>query len=87
MDDLEAVVEPLRNFILPGGCESASRLHVARAVCRRAERDLWAWVEESGRRKDPAVFVNRLADWLFMAARAENAQSETPETIWKEPRS
>lgn len=87
MDDLESVVEPLRNFILPGGCESASRLHVARAVCRRAERDVWAWVEETGRRKEPAVFVNRLADWLFMAARAENAQSETPEVIWKEPRS
>lgn len=86
MDKLEEVLEPLRNFILPGGCEAASRLHVARAVCRRAERDLWDWVTETGRRKDPAVFINRLADWLFMAARAENAQAAAPEIIWKEER-
>jgi cob(I)alamin adenosyltransferase len=86
MDELDEVLEPLRNFILPGGCESASRLHVARAVCRRAERDLWDWVAETGRRKEPAVFINRLADWLFIAARAENAQAAAPEVIWKEER-
>lgn len=84
MDAMESEVAPLRNFILPGGTESAARLHVARTVCRRAERCVWNWLDGSNRRQDTAVFLNRLSDWLFVAARVENAVDGTPETVWNE---
>lgn len=84
MDAMDSEVEPLRNFILPGGSESAARLHVARTVCRRAERCVWNWLDGANRRQDTAVFLNRLSDWLFVAARVENAVAGTPEVVWNE---
>jgi cob(I)alamin adenosyltransferase len=83
IDRLEAGLEPLTRFILPGGCEGGSRLHLARTVCRRAERLL---VALSGREDvDPAnlSYLNRLSDALFVMARFENRGKESPETVWK----
>ena len=80
IDRLEAGVPPLRHFILAGGTPAGSALHVARAVCRRAERHMVAL--------DPPVapvllrYVNRLSDLLFVMARAVNHRGGIPETEW-----
>jgi cob(I)alamin adenosyltransferase len=82
--DCDAANEPLselKSFILPGGSEAAARLHVARAVCRRAESvALWAAGE---RPVNPLalVYLNRLSDLLFILARAANAGGEEP--LWE----
>jgi cob(I)alamin adenosyltransferase len=82
--DCDAANEPLeelKSFVLPGGSEAAARLHVARAVCRRAESvTLWAAGE---RLVNPLalIYLNRLSDLLFILARAANAGGE--ETLWK----
>ena len=74
-------LEPLKSFILPGGTESASRLHVARSVCRRAER-LAVDLDGKGSVNPAALaYLNRLSDLLFILARAAN--SGTPEPLWR----
>ncbi len=73
---------PLRSFLLPGGCESAARLHLARTVCRRAERSV---VRASGGGSvDPIilVYLNRLGDWLFALARVANRRAGVEEACW-----
>jgi len=80
-DEVNEGLEPLKSFVLPGGNETAARLHLARAVCRRAESvALWAADE---RPVNPAalVYLNRLSDLLFILARAANADGEEP--LWK----
>ena len=73
----------LRSFVLPGGTEAAARLHVARSVCRRAEREALA----ASRRVDVSplaiVYLNRLSDLLFILVRAANAAAGEPELLWK----
>lgn len=71
IDAMNAGLRPLTSFILPGGSEAAARLHVARAVTRRAERSA---VAAGTRALNPAAlsYLNRLSDWLFVAARAAN---------------
>jgi cob(I)alamin adenosyltransferase len=82
IDELNQVVGPLQNFILPGGSPGAAALHVARTVCRRAERTAvtLARVEAIG----PYVltYLNRLSDLLFVMARYENKQRGVPEPLW-----
>ena len=79
-DEANASLPELRSFILPGGSESAARLHVARAVCRRAESVvLWAASERPVNPLVP-VYLNRLSDLLFILARAANAGG--PEPLW-----
>jgi cob(I)alamin adenosyltransferase len=78
IDFAEAQLEPLRQFILPGGAESAARLHLARATCRRAERHLVG----IGVREDVVRFVNRLSDFLFVAARLANKENGVPDVPW-----
>ena len=74
-------LEPLKSFILPGGTESASRLHVARSVCRRAER-LAVDLDGKGSVNPAALaYLNRLSDLLFILARAAN--EGTPEPLWR----
>jgi cob(I)alamin adenosyltransferase len=82
IDAAEATLPPLRNFILPGGTEFAARLHVARTVCRRAERLLVATSRE--RQIDPLIvtYVNRLSDWLFVQARRANHVAGVPDVPW-----
>ncbi len=67
--DLRTVLPPLREFVLPGGSELSARLHMARTVCRRAERRLAALREQEGGREISLVFLNRLSDLLFQWAR------------------
>ncbi len=74
IDALNANLSPLRSFVLPGGTAAAAYLHVARTVCRRAERLVVALVEEDPERvSEPSIkYLNRLSDFLFVAARYAN---------------
>jgi cob(I)alamin adenosyltransferase len=80
-DELNADLPELRSFVLPGGSETAARLHVARSVCRRAERDALAAAAERAVNPLALVYLNRLSDLLFIAARSANAGGEEP--LWK----
>jgi cob(I)alamin adenosyltransferase len=71
----------LSSFVLPGGSEVAARLHVARATCRRAEREALAASQEVDVSPLALVYLNRLSDLLFILARAANAGGEEP--LWK----
>jgi cob(I)alamin adenosyltransferase len=77
---LEATQPALQNFILPGGHDLAKHAHVARAVCRRAERIL---TQIEGLPEGVVPFMNRLSDYLFLFAREANLSTNTPEVIWK----
>jgi cob(I)alamin adenosyltransferase len=79
-DSANASLEPLRSFVLPGGTEAAARLHVARAVCRRAERDVLAAGVERELNPLAVVYLNRLSDLLFILARAANPDGAEP--LW-----
>jgi cob(I)alamin adenosyltransferase len=81
IDRLEAELPPLRRFILPGGSPAGAALHLARTVCRRAERRVVALGSEA---VEPLVLVylNRLSDLLFVMARAVNHRSRVPEVEW-----
>ena len=80
-DAFNADLPELKSFVLPGGTEAAARLHVARTVCRRAERDALAAGEEVELNPLVLVYLNRLSDLLFILARAANAGRE--EILWK----
>ena len=83
IDAADAALPPLRNFILPGGGETAARLHLARTICRRAERLL---VEFALDRPVPALIVtylNRLSDWLFVQARLANQSADIADVPWR----
>jgi cob(I)alamin adenosyltransferase len=82
IDSADTDLAPLREFILPGGCEFAARLHMARTICRRAERLL---VDFAMDRPVPAItitYINRLSDWLFVQARAANASAGVKDIPW-----
>ena len=79
-DDANEALEPLKSFVLPGGTEAAARLHVARAVCRRAERVVLAARSERSLNPLASVYLNRLSDLLFILARAANAGEEP---LWR----
>src|SRR5450432_4141709 len=86
IDAAETELPPLKNFILPGGTESAARLHLARTICRRAERLL---VDFSGNRPVPQIvltYMNRLSDWLFVYARLSNHREGVPDVLWNKDR-
>ena len=80
-DLVNAGLEPLRSFVLPGGTESAALLHVARAICRRAERRAAALAQAQDVNPVALAYLNRLSDLLFILARAANAGSQEP--LWK----
>ena len=82
-DRFNADLPELRSFVLPGGTEAAAALHVARAVCRRAERDALAAAQEVEINPLALVYLNRVSDLLFILARAANAQAGRPEPLWK----
>jgi cob(I)alamin adenosyltransferase len=83
IDTAEAQLEPLRNFILPGGCELAARLHLARTVCRRAERILVEFAMDRPVSGTIITYMNRLSDWLFVMARLANRNAGVPDIIWE----
>lgn len=74
---MESELPPLRNFILPGGCAAAAQLHVARTVCRRAERLVVALHDDSS-----IAYLNRLSDFLFVAARFANLKHGVDDVPW-----
>jgi cob(I)alamin adenosyltransferase len=76
-------LEPLRSFVLPGGTETAARLHLARTVCRRAERLAVALDAEHGVNPEALAYLNRLSDLLFILARAANAAAGATEPLWR----
>ncbi len=82
IDEMTAVVGPLENFILPGGSPGAAHLHVARTVCRRAERDVAALAKEEPIGTYALAYLNRLSDALFVMARYENYMRGAPEPLW-----
>jgi cob(I)alamin adenosyltransferase len=82
IDALNADLAPLRSFILPGGGEAAARVHVARAAVRRAERAMTALAAEAPVNPAALMFVNRLSDYLFVLARALNANGEG-DVLWQ----
>jgi cob(I)alamin adenosyltransferase len=80
-DRFNADLPELKSFVLPGGSEAAARLHVARAVCRRAERKALEAAEDLDLNQLALVYLNRLSDLLFILARTANAGG--PEPLWK----
>lgn len=82
-DEANAVLEPLTSFVLPGGSEAAARLHLARTVCRRAERDALAAAATRSVNPLALVYLNRLSDLLFILARRANHEAGAPEPLWK----
>ena len=82
IDELMAAVGPLENFILPGGSAGAAHLHVARTVCRRAERQVVSLQREEAVGTHVLSYLNRLSDLLFAMARYENQQKGIAEPLW-----
>ena len=82
IDDADAELEPLRSFILPGGSPKAAALHVARTVCRRAERHVVHLQHEVELPALAVIYLNRLSDLLFTLARLANRRAGTGEVTW-----
>ena len=83
IDEFEKELEPLANFILPGGNHVASLLHFARTVTRRAEIEIVTLSEHEEINKQCITYVNRLSDLLFVIGRLVNKRNSTPDVIWK----
>jgi cob(I)alamin adenosyltransferase len=90
VDELEALCDrfneglpELRSFVLPGGTEAAARLHVARTVCRRAEREALVAAQDHHVNPLVVVYLNRLSDLLFIVSRFANAAAGVAEPLWK----
>ena len=86
LDALNAGMPPLKEFILPGGNKAAAACHLARSICRRAERTAWALADESEVSSVLLQYLNRLSDFLFVAARSLARQNGGTETMWKKLR-
>lgn len=83
IDAMCADVPPIRQFVLPGGTELAARLHLARAVCRRAERAVVALARQEPIDNRLIILLNRVSDLLFAMARRANHQSGTGDVVWR----
>jgi cob(I)alamin adenosyltransferase len=83
IDELEDDLEPLKFFILPGGTKGASTLHIARTVCRRAERRVITAKVSNHISENCVVYLNRLSDFLFVLSRYENHVAGISESKWK----
>jgi cob(I)alamin adenosyltransferase len=82
IDRCEAQLEPLSQFILPGGCPAGAALHLARTICRRAERRLVALARTQELTAAALPFLNRVSDLLFVMARLANASAGVEERVW-----
>lgn len=83
IDEMNEVLPPLSSFILPGGGEISTRLHLARAVCRRAERSLLKLAQQEPLDDVELPYLNRLSDWLFVAARFASKLTKHTEQLWQ----
>jgi cob(I)alamin adenosyltransferase len=82
MDDMNELLPELRNFILPGGCQATSFCHVARTVCRRAERLIVELSDKVEVETDLIIYMNRLSDYLFVLSRKISMDLKAPEILW-----
>jgi cob(I)alamin adenosyltransferase len=82
IDAFEATVEPLKNFVLPGGTTAAAALHLARTVCRRAEREIVGLSSREPVRGALVIYLNRLSDLLFVMARSANHAAGVVDVPW-----
>jgi cob(I)alamin adenosyltransferase len=82
-DAFNAELPELKSFVLPGGTEAAARVHVARTICRRAEREVLLGSQEVELNPLVLVYLNRLSDLLFILARSANAAAGADEPLWK----
>ena len=85
IDRLTALAPPLTSFVLPGGATAAAHAHWARTVCRRSERAAVALARQEHVEAEVLTYLNRLGDWLFALARAENAVAGCPDAAWEPP--
>lgn len=83
LDKLNEGLQPLRSFVLPGGIQVAAYLHVARAVARRAEREMVALARQEALGSAALRYINRLSDFLFVAARFANAGANEGDVLWR----
>lgn len=83
LDRLNQHLAPLENFILPGGNKLIATLHMARSVCRRAERDMVTLAETESINSEGLKFLNRMSDYLFVAARYSARCLAVPEVLWE----
>lgn len=83
IDEFERDLPPLEHFVLPGGSTGGAALHLARTICRRAERATVALAGEDSVDTNVIVYLNRLSDFLFIAARWTNFRGGTAEIAWK----
>lgn len=87
IDRFESPLEPLKQFILPGGTSAAAALHLARTVCRRAERRVVTLAHDGseGISAEIVIYLNRVSDLLFVLARAVNFDAREPDVPWVKP--
>ncbi len=83
IDRYNAQLSPLKEFILPGGAPGAARCHLARTVCRRAERKLVALHHQETLASETLHYLNRLSDLLFVLARILNKEAGVPDVLWQ----
>jgi cob(I)alamin adenosyltransferase len=83
LDGLNADLPPLKEFVLPGGTRAAAACHLARTICRRAERSAWAAANVAPLNPDLTRYLNRLSDLMFVAARCLARQAGGQETLWQ----
>jgi cob(I)alamin adenosyltransferase len=86
VERFNADLPPLKEFILPGGARAAAQAHVARTVCRRAERSLVAAAASEAITDLSRIYLNRLSDLLFVIARALNRAAGRPDVLWRKDR-
>jgi cob(I)alamin adenosyltransferase len=86
IDEMEKSLAPLQSFILPGGSPAAAVLHLARTICRRAEREIVILHRAEPLRGIPLQYMNRLSDYLFVAARFVNRQENQADVPWTAPK-
>lgn len=86
LDRLNAELSPLKDFILPGGTRAASWCHLARSICRRAERRIVTLARETEQADTPRQYLNRLSDYLFVLARYLNKSAGETDVLWDRKR-
>lgn len=83
IDEIDSQIPPLKNFILPGGSKGSANLHLARTICRRAEREIVALKKEENINPEIEKYINRLSDLLFVMARYENHYQNISDIAWQ----
>ncbi len=86
IDEFNATLPPLANFILPGGHPLVSQTHICRTVCRRAERRVVTLAHAEEIRTEPLIYLNRLSDWLFVVGRVIGKRLNIAEVLWQQMR-